>query len=76
MGPRGLVPWRGVGSAPQALGENKRRGVLWTREVVALRRVPFAEQLDALARVFSNDKVLRASLDQAPLGVLSAVLLA
>ena len=27
MGPRGLVPWRGVGSAPRALGENKRRGV-------------------------------------------------
>ena len=51
--------------------------MLWTREVIALRRVPFAEQLDALAaRVFSNDKVLRASLDQAPMGILSAAPLA
>ena len=65
-----LVKTRGGvwGSAPQTLGENKRRGVLWTREVIALRRAPFAEQLDALVRVFSNDKVVRTSLDQTGMG--------
>ena len=31
----------GWGSTPQTLGENKRRDVLWTREVIALRRAPF-----------------------------------
>ena len=42
--------------------------MLWTREVIALRRAPFAEQLDALVRVFSNDKVVRTSLDQTGMG--------
>ena len=42
--------------------------MLWTREVIALRRAPFAEQLDALVRVFSNDEVVRTSLDQTGMG--------
>ena len=42
--------------------------MLWTRKVIALRRAPFAEQLDALVRVFSNDKVVRTSLDQTGMG--------
>ena len=46
----------------------KMGDVLWTREVIALRRAPFAEQLDALVRVFSNDKVVRTSLDQTGMG--------
>ena len=46
----------------------KMGDVLWTREVIALRRAPFAEQLDALVRVFSNYKVVRTSLDQTGMG--------
>ena len=34
----------------------KMGDVLWTREVIALRRAPFAEQLDALAGVFTRYK--------------------
>ena len=56
------------GAPHKPLVKSARRGMRGGREVIALRRVPFAEQLDALARVFSNDKVLRASLDQAGMG--------
>ncbi len=42
--------------------------VLWTREVIAMRRAPFAAQLDALAGVFARYQVHRCCLDQTGMG--------
>ena len=42
--------------------------VLWTREVVALKNASFAEQDDALDRVFANYKVVRCCKDQTGMG--------
>jgi phage FluMu gp28-like protein len=42
--------------------------VLWTREVIARRRIPFAEQDALLAGVFERYKVARACMDQTGMG--------
>lgn len=42
--------------------------VLWTREVIARRRVSFAEQDQLLAGVFSRYRVVRAKIDQTGMG--------
>ena len=42
--------------------------MLWTREVIALCRALFAQQLDALAGVFTRYKVQRCCLDQTGMG--------
>ena len=41
---------------------------MWTREVIALRRASFAQQLDTLAGVFTRYKVQRCCLDQSGMG--------
>ncbi len=46
----------------------KMGDVLWTREVIEMRRRPFAEQPDALVGVFERYKVSRACLDQTGMG--------
>lgn len=42
--------------------------VLWTREIVALKRASFAEQDMALARVFKQYNVVRCCMDQTGMG--------
>lgn len=42
--------------------------VLWTREVVALRRAPFAEQDAAMRRLFDKYRVGRMCIDQTGMG--------
>ncbi len=42
--------------------------VLWCRELVELRRAPFAEQLAAFDRCMATYRVVRAALDQTGLG--------
>jgi phage FluMu gp28-like protein len=42
--------------------------VLWTREIVALKRASFAEQDAALARVFFTYNVMRCCIDQTGMG--------
>lgn len=42
--------------------------VLWTREVITLRKKKFAVQLDALADVFTRYNVRRACMDQTGMG--------
>jgi phage FluMu gp28-like protein len=42
--------------------------VLWTREVIARRRVSFAEQDQLLAGVFSRYRVVRSKIDQTGMG--------
>lgn len=42
--------------------------VLWTREVIARRRIPFAEQDALLAGVFERYKVARCCMDQTGMG--------
>jgi phage FluMu gp28-like protein len=42
--------------------------VLWTREVIARRRISFAEQDALLAEVFRDYRVIRAKIDQTGMG--------
>lgn len=42
--------------------------VLWTREVITMRRAPFAEQLAALDRVTQHYRVVRIGMDQTGMG--------
>ncbi|MBF0424321.1 MAG: hypothetical protein HQL66_00670 [Magnetococcales bacterium] len=42
--------------------------ILWTREVVQMRRAAFAEQDAALARVMASYRVIRACIDQTGIG--------
>ncbi|MFZ1325940.1 MAG: terminase family protein [Candidatus Contendobacter sp.] len=42
--------------------------VLWTREVIARQRIPFAEQDALLAEVFRRYRVVRCCMDQTGLG--------
>jgi phage FluMu gp28-like protein len=42
--------------------------VLWTREVIARRRISFAEQDALLADVFARYRVIRAKIDQTGMG--------
>ncbi len=42
--------------------------VLWTREIIARRRVSFAEQDQLLAGVFNRYRVVRAKIDQTGMG--------
>ena len=42
--------------------------VLWTREVIARQRIPFAEQDALLAAVFQRYRVVRCCMDQTGLG--------
>lgn len=42
--------------------------VLWTREVIARRRIPFAEQDALIADVFERYRVLRLCMDQTGMG--------
>ncbi|MCU0902438.1 MAG: terminase family protein [Tabrizicola sp.] len=42
--------------------------VLWTREVIARRRISFAEQDALLAEVFRRYRVIRAKIDQTGMG--------
>lgn len=42
--------------------------VLWTREVIARQRIPFAEQDTLLASVFRRYRVVRCCMDQTGLG--------
>ena len=42
--------------------------VLWTREVIARRRISFAEQDALLAEVFARYRIIRAKIDQTGMG--------
>lgn len=42
--------------------------VLWTREIIARRRISFAEQDQLLAEVFMKYRVIRAQMDQTGMG--------
>ena len=42
--------------------------VLWTRELIRLRRTSFAEQLSLFDRVMRNYRVVRAAIDQTGMG--------
>ncbi len=42
--------------------------VLWTREVIARRRISFAEQDALLAEVFNRYRIIRAKIDQTGMG--------
>lgn len=42
--------------------------VLWTREVIARQRIPFAEQDELLADVFGRYRVVRCCMDQSGMG--------
>jgi phage FluMu gp28-like protein len=42
--------------------------ILWTREVIARRRISFAEQDDLLAEVMQNYRVVRVRMDQTGMG--------
>ncbi|WP_102226910.1 terminase large subunit domain-containing protein [Acidimangrovimonas sediminis] len=42
--------------------------VLWTREIIAKRRITFAEQEELLAEVFRRYRVVRCAIDQTGMG--------
>lgn len=42
--------------------------VLWTREIIARRRITFAEQEELLAEVFRRYRVVRCAIDQTGMG--------